>query len=119
MEREFKVLSLLKKVYPKVPTPILYCEDMSIIGAPFYLMEKVSGVILRNRPPKGLLLTPELMKGISEAAIDNLVELHQLDVDETGLIQLGKPEGFVQRQVSGWIQRYYKAETDVLSDMNF
>lgn len=119
MEREFKALSLLKSVYPKVPAPVLYCEDVSIIGAPFYLMEKVSGVILRNRPPKGLLLTPELMKGISEAAIDNLVELHQLDVDKTGLIQLGKPEGFVQRQVSGWIQRYYKAETDVLSDMNF
>lgn len=118
MGREFRVLSLLKPVYAKVPQPVLYCNDNSILGAPFYLMQRVNGVILRNRPPKGLDLTPQLMQAISEATIDNLAQLHALDVKKTGLLELGKPTGYVKRQVSGWIQRYYKAETDEIAEMN-
>jgi aminoglycoside phosphotransferase (APT) family kinase protein len=118
MSREYKVLSLLKPVYSQVPAPVLYCADESIIGAPFYLMERVRGIILRNAPPEGLDLSPEIMRNISRATVDNLVALHSLNPEQTGLIQLGKPEGYVQRQVEGWIGRYYKAETDKISDMD-
>ena len=117
MGREFKVLSLLKPVYPYVPEPILYEEDPSILGGPFYLMERVKGVILRNRAPKGVDLTPALMKSISEKAIDHLAALHRLDLDN-GLKDFGNPEGYNQRQVSGWIKRYFNAETDAIPMMN-
>lgn len=118
MEREFRVLSMLKGNYDKIPNPIAYCEDLEVIGAPFYLMERAKGIILRGNPPKGIELTPELMKGLSEATLDNLIALHSLDLEETGLINLGKPEGYVQRQVEGWIKRYYKSQTDDIKEMD-
>ena len=118
MGREYKVLSMLKPIYNKVPTPILYCTEENVIGAPFYIMERVKGVILRNTPPKGIQLTPDLLKSISEATIDNLSLLHNIDVKQTGLIEMGKPEGYVQRQVEGWIKRYYNAETDKVTNMD-
>ncbi len=118
MGREFKVLSLLKPVYPSVPQPILFCQDESVLGAEFYMMERVKGVILRGRPPKDLDLSPALMKSISEACIDNLADLHTMDLEKSGLLGFGKPEGYTQRQVEGWIKRYYQAETDTLDAMN-
>ena len=111
MGREFKVLSLLKPVYNKVPTPVSFCEDLSIMEAPFYIMERMEGVILRASNAPRLQLTPEVLRLSSEALIDNLVTLHGLDIESTGLIQLGKPEGYMQRQVEGWIKRYYNSET--------
>ena len=118
MGREFKVLTALKPLYKPVPAPILFCDDESIIGSPFYIMEKVSGIILRNKIPEGMVLGPVMMKSISESAVDNLTALHALDLETTGLINLGKPQGYIQRQVDGWIKRYYHAETDTVDDMN-
>lgn len=118
MGREYRVLSALKPVYGQVPQPVHYCEDESIIGAPFYLMERVKGIILRNKPPQGLELTPERMRGISEAAVDNLADLHSLDLEQSGLISMGKPKGYMQRQVSGWIKRYYRTKTDKITGMD-
>jgi len=118
MGREYRVLRLLQPVYEKIPEPIVYCENEAVIGAPFYLMERVEGVILRAKPPKGMSLTPELMRGLSKATVDNLVDLHSLDIEATGLAQLGKPEGYIERQIHGWIKRYYKAETDKIESMN-
>jgi aminoglycoside phosphotransferase (APT) family kinase protein len=118
MSREFRVLSALKPVYSKVPKPVLFCEDQSVMGADFYMMERVKGVILRSAPPKDLDLNPALMRSISEACIDNLAELHTMDLKAAGLSDFGKPDGYTQRQVEGWIGRYYKAETDQLESMN-
>jgi aminoglycoside phosphotransferase (APT) family kinase protein len=118
MGREYRVLSALKPVYGQVPRPVHYCEDESVIGAPFYLMERVKGIILRNKPPENMDLSPELMRSISEAAVDNLADLHSLDLEKSGLISMGKPQGYVQRQVEGWIKRYYKAETDKMEGMD-
>lgn len=118
MGREFKVLSALKPIYPAVPEPLLYCEDPGVIGSPFYIMERVKGVILRNRVPKGMTLDASTMKGISEACVDNLAALHGLDLSTTGLINMGKPEGYHQRQVEGWVKRYVNAETDEIQKMN-
>ncbi|MFN6089616.1 MAG: phosphotransferase family protein [Cyclobacteriaceae bacterium] len=119
MEREFNVLSLLQKAgFTKVPEPILFCADESVMGAKFYLMKRVNGVILRNRVPKGMTIDPVTFKQLSKSAIDQLVQLHQLDIKSTGLDQLGKPEGYVQRQVEGWIKRYRNAQTDEIAGMN-
>ena len=118
MGREFHVLSKLIAHYPIVPKPIVYCESAEIIGAPFYIMERIEGVILRASHAQKLSIDPNLFRKVSEALVDNLVRLHRLDIQVTGLDQLGKPEGYVQRQVEGWSKRYFQAETDVLADMN-
>jgi len=119
MEREYNVLSLLRKAgFTKSPEPVLLCSDENVIGAKFYLMKRVNGVILRNRVPKGMTIEPATFHQLSKAAVDQLVQLHQLDIKSSGLDQLGKPEGYVQRQVEGWTKRYFNAQTDDIAAMN-
>lgn len=118
MGREYRVLAALEGAYDKAPRPILYCEDERIIGAPFYLMERVRGVILRGQLYQKMELPPALMRSISEAAITNLAALHHIDIEAAGLSCLGKPAGYIERQVEGWIARYRKAETDQLAGMD-
>ncbi len=118
MGREFRVLSLLKPHYTKVPTPIVYCESSDIIGSPFYVMEKLSGTILRAGNTPSMHLSAESLNALSAAMVDNLVALHSIDIKTTGLDQLGKPEGYVMRQVEGWTKRYYAAETDKIDQMD-
>ncbi|CAN5137870.1 phosphotransferase family protein [soil metagenome] len=117
MGREFTVLTLLKDHYPQIPAAIIHCEDVSVIGTPFYIMERLKGVILRPSSVKDIRITPDEMRKISESLVDNLVALHQLDIDQTGLRQLGKPEGYVQRQVEGWTKRYMIAQTEAIEAM--
>jgi aminoglycoside phosphotransferase (APT) family kinase protein len=112
MAREFLILSRLQKVFPKVPRPLLYCEDESVLGAPFYMMERVRGVILRARAPEGLSLTPEVMRRLSESFVETLLEIHGVDYMRAGLGELGRPEGYVARQIEGWTKRYHNARTD-------
>jgi aminoglycoside phosphotransferase (APT) family kinase protein len=112
MSREYRILSHLSPVYPKVPRPLVYCKDEAVIGAPFYVMERVAGIILRARPPAGLTLSPAMMRDISEAFIRNLVEIHEVDYRAAGLAELGQPEGYVKRQIEGWTKRYQNARTD-------
>ncbi len=112
MGREFRVLSLLREAeYGKIPAPIAYCEDEAVLGCPFYVMERVPGIILRAQSAPKLGLSAETMQGLSTALVDTLVELHALPV-QPHLIQLGKPDGYVQRQVEGWHKRYLAAQTD-------
>ncbi len=118
MGREFKVLSALQPVYKPIPAPILFCDDETVIGSPFYIMERVKGIILRNKLPKGFDISASVMKSISESAVDNLAALHSINLETTGLINMGKPEGYIQRQVEGWIKRYFNAETDSIEKMN-
>jgi aminoglycoside phosphotransferase (APT) family kinase protein len=117
MEREFRVISAIKPHYSRVPTPLIYCNNESIIGSEFYMMERVKGTILRQTPPKGIELTPSIMQKLSEATVDNLAEIHKIDIQKSGLIEIGKPEGYVKRQVEGWISRYKNAETDESAGM--
>lgn len=118
MGREFRVLSLLRPHYPHVPRPIHFCEDESIIGARFYIMERISGVILRPAMIRSVKISPEQMCALAEALVDNLVTLHKLDIHSTGLSQLGKPDGYISRQVEGWTKRYQAAQTEVIQDMD-
>ncbi len=118
MAREYQILSTLSQAgYRKIPQTILCCADESILGCPFYLMEKVEGLILRGKMGHKLAIPAEKMRQLSYSLIDALVELHQIDIVETGLIQIGKPEGYIQRQVEGWSKRYEAAQTDEIPQM--
>ncbi|MGB8509486.1 MAG: phosphotransferase family protein, partial [Pyrinomonadaceae bacterium] len=96
----------------KVPRAILYCEDETVLGAPFYLMERVRGIILRSHTPAGLELPPPLMRRLSESFVESLVEIHNVDYLAAGLGELGRPGNYVARQIEGWTKRYYAARTD-------
>ncbi len=112
MHREYRVLSKLAPAWPKAPAPIAYCEDEGILGAPFYVMRRLHGIILRRQLPKGMRLDPAQARALSQSLIDGLAELHAIDYAAAGLADLGRPEGYVQRQVEGWTKRYAKAQTD-------
>jgi aminoglycoside phosphotransferase (APT) family kinase protein len=113
MGREYRILSRLSELYPKAPRAFAHCDDLSVIGAPFYLMERVRGVILRQpRLPAGIDLPPERMRRVSEAVVDGLAELHAVDPEAAGLGDLGRPAGYVERQVAGWTERWNNARTD-------
>ena len=116
MGREYRVLSKLHAVYP-APKTLLYCDDPSILGVPFYLMERVQGIIFRRELPVGFELTPERVQRLSESFIDNLARLHALDYSAIGLADLGKPEGYLERQVRGWIERYYGSRTHEIPEV--
>src|SRR5947209_106314 len=110
MGREYRVLSRLHKVFP-APQALLYCDDLQVIGAPFYPMERIHGVVLRRGLPQGLQLTPEMLRKLNMSFIDTLAGLHAIDYAAIGLGDLGKPEGYLERQVRGWIERYYGSQT--------
>jgi aminoglycoside phosphotransferase (APT) family kinase protein len=112
MSREFNVLSKLSTVYRPAPKPLLYCNDEAIIGSEFYLMERRHGLIIRGKSPEALENSPELQKKVCQSFITNLVDLHSLDYQKIGLGELGKPEGYATRQVTGWTKRYFNAKTD-------
>ena len=112
MGREYRVLSALAPAYDKAPKPLLFCDDSAIIGAEFYLMERIRGVILRRRVPDGLTIDEAMATRLCEVLIDALVELHSLDYQALGLGDLGRPAGYIERQITGWTKRYQAAQTD-------
>jgi len=111
MGREYRVLAALHPVFPKVPEPIALCEESELIGAPFYVMERLEGLILRSRKPKAPP-SSDGMAGLSRATIELLAEIHAVDYKAEGLQELGHPEGYIRRQVVGWSKRYLSAKTD-------
>lgn len=111
MSREFRVLSKLHGYYPPAPHVLLFCDDASVLGAPFYLMDPIHGVILRREVPAGLDLSPEVARRVCESFLDNLALLHSLDCNAIGLADLGKPQGYLERQIRGWIERYHGSKT--------
>lgn len=138
MRREFDVLSKLSAVYLPAPKPLLFCEDTSVIGSEFYMMERRRGLIIRGRVPETpesellALHAPEDSKRISFVDLDssqasriavcrsfigNLSDLHALDYEAAGLGDLGRPEGYPRRQVEGWTKRYFAAKTDEHSEL--
>ena len=118
MSREYRVLSKLHAAYPLAPKALLFCDDLSILNAPFYLMEPIRGMILRHDPPPGVPFPPETARRLSEAFLDNLARLHRIDYAAVGLGDLGKPQGYLERQVKGWIERYHNSKTHDLLEVN-
>ena len=116
MGREYKILSTLHPVFPYCPKPLAYTEDESIIGAPFYVMERIPGIILRRSLPEGLVISPADAGALCENMVDLLCRLHGLDYKSLGLENFGKPAGYVKRQVEGWTRRYRDSKTPDVPD---
>ena len=112
MSREYHILSALHPVFPYAPNPFVYTEDTSIIGCPFYVMERIKGIILRKDMPIGMEMSHEDARRLCENLIDLHFELHSIDYKEVGLGNFGRPVGYVKRQVEGWSKRYLAAKTE-------
>ena len=111
MGREFRILNQLKDAFPYCPKAYAHCTDETLIGSEFYVMERVKGIILRSDIPAELRLSAEATQILCKSFVERLVELHRVDYNACGLGDLGKPQGYVQRQISGWSERYEKALT--------
>ena len=116
MWREYNVMQKLKPVYPYVPHMIAFCRDESLIGREFYIMEKLNGIIPRAELPRGLEMSEADVRKLCTNVIDKMIELHKVDYQAAGLADLGKGAGYVQRQISGWSERYIKARTENVPD---
>lgn len=111
MGREYRLQHALKPVYGYVPEMIGFCDDESVLGTEFYVMEKLSGIIPRKNMPRGLELSAETTRKLCHNVLDSLIELHQVDYQAAGLDALAKGEGYTERQIKGWSQRYRNAKT--------
>ncbi|WP_422122693.1 phosphotransferase family protein [Planococcus sp. X10-3] len=117
MEREFKILQSLAPIFPAAPKPYVYSKDPSIAGSPFFVMERRHGIVLDTEFPEGIEFTAAIGRKISEKMVDTLVGLHAIDPSQTALAEMAKPEGFMERQVNGWIGRYERAKTDEIEGL--
>ncbi|UOY07152.1 phosphotransferase family protein [Muricauda sp. SCSIO 64092] len=112
MGREYNVLKHLNPIFLKAPKVFVFTEDKEIIGAPFYIMEKVEGKILSAKAAHNMQLKPEEFSTISNTWLDTFVAFHNIDYKEVGLQDLGRPTGYVSRQVTNWGKQYLAAATD-------
>jgi len=118
MAREYRWLAAVNPVFPLAPRPYLLCDDAAVIGSVFYVMERRRGVVVRAEEPMPLRDHPEARRRVSEALVDTLADLHRLDVTADALAALGKPAGFVARQVRGWSERWKSSKLDDLPEMD-
>ncbi len=116
--REYHVLSAVHPHFPPAPRVHLLCEDNAVLGAPFFVMERRRGVILREEIPSEFAVVDAHPRMIGEAFLDSLVTLHAIDVAAPHVQQLGKPEGYVERQVRGWADRWERAKTGEVSELD-
>ena len=117
MEREYRILQKIHPVFPLAPKPYLFCDDHSVMDKHFYVMEKKSGVVLDDQLPSEYE-TGETARIISETVVNTLVQLHSIDIEKEGLVELGHPEGYLERQIHGWIKRYQRVKTDEINGVD-
>jgi aminoglycoside phosphotransferase (APT) family kinase protein len=117
MPREYNLLAAIHPKFPLAPKPILLCDDLNVLGVPFYLMERRRGLIARSNVPAQIGTDPKLRKQLSEAVVDTLVALHDVEIHSSGIVNFGKPIGFVERQVRGWTNRWQRSKTTELPAM--
>ncbi len=117
MAREFRWLTAMHRVFPLAPRPYLLCEDTDVIGSVFYAMERRNGIVVRTDEPPALA-NAEARRRLSESLVSTLVSLHAIDVAANGLDSLGKPAGFLDRQVRGWTERWHRSQTSPLAEMD-
>jgi aminoglycoside phosphotransferase (APT) family kinase protein len=110
MAREHRVLSVLHRCYPPAPHSLLFCDDESIIGAVFLVEERRHGFVIRDDIPAEFADRPALNRRIGEALVDALADLHRVSPAAIGLGDLGRPDGYVERQLTGWARRWQAAQ---------
>ena len=118
MAREYRILEAVHPVFSLAPQPFVLCEDASVIGSVFYIMERRHGLVVRYDEPPELADQPAERRRVSEGLVDTLAELHAVDIAAHGLTTLGKPAGFVERQVRGWSERWSGSQTSELPEMD-
>lgn len=111
MGREYRLQHALKPVYSFVPEMLAYCEDETVLGTEFYVMEKLTGIIPRKNLPKNLSTSHQQTQQLCKNVLNSLVDLHKVDYKTAGLDHLGKGSGYTERQISGWSERFSKAKT--------
>ncbi len=111
MGREYRIQKALKPVFPYVPEMRAYCDDASVIGAEFYAMQCIEGIIPRKNLPRGLELSREQVRTLCTNALDVLISLHAVDYKAAGLESIGAGTGYIKRQIDGWCKRYTDAHT--------
>src|SRR4029079_17387087 len=117
MAREYRWLSAMHPAYQLAPRVHALCEDPAIVGSVFYVMERRHGIIVRHEEPPGIDDRPDVRRHVSLALIDALADLHAIDLAAAGLAHLGKPQGFVERQVRGWTDRWNGSKTSEVPEM--
>ncbi|MFY9555101.1 MAG: phosphotransferase family protein [Blastocatellia bacterium] len=118
MPREYRLLVAVHPLFRLAPRPYLLCEDISVIGVPFYLMERRRGLVIRRETPKEIGDDLELRRRVSGSMVDTLATLHSVDIYSSGLVNIGKPTGFVTRQVKGWTDRWHRSKTNELLEID-
>lgn len=118
MEREYTFLKYIDEFYLVAPKPYVFSDDESIVGSPFFIMERKKGIVLDTKIPELIKYEPEIGKKLSSLMVDQLVQLHEIDYKQTKLSDISKPDGFMERQVHGWINRYERAKTDEVKGVN-
>jgi aminoglycoside phosphotransferase (APT) family kinase protein len=118
MAREYRWLSALHPLFPLAPRAYLLCDDPSVIGSVFYVMERRRGLVVRQEEPLPLAGNPGARQRVSEALVDALADLHAVDASRAPVAQLGKPAGFVRRQVDGWTERWHGSRLADVPDMD-
>ncbi|TDL31884.1 phosphotransferase family protein [Jeotgalibacillus sp. S-D1] len=116
MKREFRILSEIHPLFSQAPKPLLFSNDESIVGSPFFIMERKHGIVIDTDFPEQITVTKELRQKLSHTMVDTMVKLHDIDHSSTGLNEISSPDGFMERQVHGWIGRYERAQTDDIKE---
>jgi aminoglycoside phosphotransferase (APT) family kinase protein len=117
MAREYRVLAAVHPVFALAPRPYLLCDDPAVAGSVFYVMERRRGIVIREVEPPEVRDRTDRRRGVSAAMIDTLAALHAIDIAAHGLDALGKPAGFVARQIRGWTERWHGAKTSDVPEM--
>ena len=117
MKREYRALSRLWRSYPRAPRAYLLCEDHSIVGSDFLVIEYRPGVVVWGSLPPGLARQPSAGRRVGFAVVDALADLHLLDPEQAGVADLGRPDGFVERQVRGWRARWAAVAEPLLANL--
>ena len=118
MAREYRVLSVLHGAYPPAPRALHYCDDPGVMDKPFLVMERRRGLVVRGEWPPALDRSPGFRATVAGRLVDRLADLHLVDFAALGLGDLGRPEGFAARQVAGWTDRWGRAKTTEVPDMD-
>lgn len=116
MQREYFILNELYSSYSPAPKPLLF-SDETLLGAPFFIMERKKGIVLDQDFPDHVEASEALCTRISDLMAKNLARLHEIPYEETKLPTITKPEGFMERQVHGWIGRYERVKTEEIPEV--
>lgn len=118
MVREFRILRAIHPVFPPAPAVALLCEDPAVIGAPFYLMERRGGLVIRRENPPEIGDDLLLRRRVGESLLDTLVQLHAVDATRGPVSEIGKAQGFLERQLTGWFSRWQRSQTREMPAMD-